>query len=98
MLTKPQDLPDNNRGDADPEVYLHRIGRTGRFGRVGVSISLISGRESHKMIRQIQDYFGVEMTSLPSHDWDNVEDVIKKVIKSSRASKDFRPAVNDVSM
>lgn len=95
MLTKGKDLPDNNRGGADPEVYLHRIGRTGRFGRVGVSISLISGPGSHRMIREIQEYFGVEMTSLPSHDWDNVEDIIKKVIKSSRASKDFRPVGND---
>jgi len=29
----------------DPAVYLHRIGRTGRIGKDGVAISLISGRE-----------------------------------------------------
>ncbi len=29
----------------DPAVYLHRIGRTGRIGKEGVAISLISGRE-----------------------------------------------------
>ncbi len=46
------------------------------------------------MIREIQEYFGVDMTSLPSDDWDQVEDIIKKVIKSSRAGKDFRPAAN----
>ena len=86
------DLPDDNRGNADPQVYLHRIGRTGRFGRVGVSISLVSGRKSHNMISQIQDYFDVNMTALPFNDWDKVEEIIKKVIKSSRASKDFRPA------
>ena len=84
------DLPDDNRGSADPQVYLHRIGRTGRFGRVGVSISLILGNRDQKMIRQISDYFGVQMTGLPYNDWDEVEDIIKKVIKSSRASKDFR--------
>jgi ATP-dependent RNA helicase DeaD len=29
----------------DPAVYLHRIGRTGRIGKDGVAISLVSGRE-----------------------------------------------------
>ena len=27
--------------EADPDTYLHRIGRTGRFGRRGVAINLI---------------------------------------------------------
>src|SRR5215470_6841682 len=29
----------------DPAVYLHRVGRTGRIGKKGTSINLISGRE-----------------------------------------------------
>ena len=29
----------------DPAVYLHRVGRTGRIGKRGVAISLVSGRE-----------------------------------------------------
>lgn len=42
------------------------------------------------MITQIQDYFGVKMTSLPNNDWDAVEETIKKVIKSSRAGTNFK--------
>lgn len=42
------------------------------------------------MLKEISDYFGVEMTSLPYDDWDNVEDTIKKVIKSSRAGSNFQ--------
>ncbi|KAL2048433.1 hypothetical protein N7G274_000345 [Stereocaulon virgatum] len=86
------DLPDDGRGHADPQTYLHRIGRTGRFGRVGVSISLITGPQSYQMIKEIADYFAVEMTSLPHDDWDKVETIIKKVIKSSRASADYNKA------
>ena len=93
------DLPDDNHGHADPQVYLHRIGRTGRFGRVGVSISLVHGPNARRMIHEISDYFQVDMTSLPFNDWDTVEEVIKKVIKNSRAGKDFRPAPhNDIDM
>ncbi len=33
----------------DPEVYIHRSGRTGRAGRSGVSISIIHSREQHKI-------------------------------------------------
>lgn len=93
-----QDLPDDGRGKADPQTYLHRIGRTGRFGRVGVSISLIHGPQSFQMIKQISDYFDVQMTSLPHDDWDQVETIIKKVIKSSRAGTNFKTAREDVTM
>lgn len=31
----------------DPEVYVHRAGRTGRIGRTGICVSLVSGGEEH---------------------------------------------------
>lgn len=42
------------------------------------------------MIKEISDYFGVDMRSLPYNDWDAVEDIIKQVIKSSRAGSNFQ--------
>ena len=36
-----------------PEVYVHRIGRTGRIGREGVAITLVDPREQ-RMLRQIE--------------------------------------------
>lgn len=59
---------------------------------MGVSISLITGPRSDHMIKEISDYFGVKMTSLPHDDWDEVETIIKKVIKSTRASADYNKA------
>jgi ATP-dependent RNA helicase DeaD len=41
----------------DPEVYVHRSGRTGRAGKSGVSISIIHGRENQK-IKQIEKMLG----------------------------------------
>ena len=38
---------------ASPEVYLHRIGRTGRAGREGVAITLAEARE-HRLLRAIE--------------------------------------------
>lgn len=39
----------------DPEYYVHRIGRTGRAGRTGVSYSFAFGRELYRL-REIQRY------------------------------------------
>ncbi|KAI4164374.1 MAG: hypothetical protein LQ342_002021 [Letrouitia transgressa] len=87
------DLPDlsGNPHRADNQTYLHRIGRTGRFGRVGVSISLISGNRDWRLLSEIQDYFNVRMIGLDTRDWDGVEESIKAVLKSNRAQANFRP-------
>lgn len=88
---------DHNR--ADTQTYLHRIGRTGRFGRVGVSISLISGGRDFNIMSEIEQYFGVRMQGLDTSDWDDVEEKIKAVLKSTRAQANYRPTVKgDVDM
>src|SRR5690606_33991583 len=35
----------------DPEVHVHRIGRTGRAGQKGVALSLVSKKEIYKLER-----------------------------------------------
>ena len=40
---------------ADPQVYVHRVGRTGRAGREGTAISLISSGQ-RKQLRKIARY------------------------------------------
>ncbi len=37
----------------DPEIYVHRSGRTGRAGKEGVSICIVHSREQHKL-RQVE--------------------------------------------
>ena len=39
----------------DPEVYVHRVGRTARAGKNGVAITLITPKEAYRL-RQIQRY------------------------------------------
>ncbi|KAI9730830.1 MAG: RNA helicase required for poly(A+) mRNA export [Cirrosporium novae-zelandiae] len=84
------DIPIGQRGEPDAQTYLHRIGRTGRFGRVGVSISFVHDKTSWMALKKIAEYFSVQITRLETDDWDNVEDTIKEVIKSSRAGQNFQ--------
>ena len=44
------------------------------------------------MVKEISEYFAVEMTSLPYDDWDSIEEIVKKVVKSSRAGANFTKA------
>lgn len=46
------------------ENYIHRIGRSGRFGRKGVAINLI-GPEEFEMKNQIEKYFATKIIPLP---------------------------------
>ena len=39
----------------DPEVHIHRVGRTGRAGRSGLALSLYLAAESHR-VTAIEDY------------------------------------------
>lgn len=46
------------------ENYIHRIGRSGRFGKRGIAINLISNHEAHYLL-EIQDYYQTQIEQLP---------------------------------
>jgi len=49
----------------DISTYLHRIGRSGRWGRKGMGLNLITERDVEKM-REIEQYYSTQITELPS--------------------------------
>ncbi|ABS26745.1 DEAD/DEAH box helicase [Anaeromyxobacter sp. Fw109-5] len=53
----------------DPAVFLHRVGRTGRIGKKGTSLSIVSGAEIHTLTA-LQKKFGIafEEKKLPTPD------------------------------
>lgn len=52
------DLPVDTNGQADCETYLHRIGRTGRFGKNGLAINMVDGNRSMNVLQVIERHFG----------------------------------------
>ena len=85
-----KDIPEDAQGNADPQTYLHRIGRTGRFGRVGVSISFVYDKKSFNALKGIADYYGIDLVHLSYEDWDETEAHVQRIIKSSRAGLNFK--------
>ncbi|VDN55698.1 unnamed protein product [Dracunculus medinensis] len=59
------DLP-NNR-----ELYIHRIGRSGRFGRKGVAINFVKS-DDIRILRDIEQYYATQIDEMPM----NVADLI----------------------
>jgi ATP-dependent RNA helicase DDX19/DBP5 len=81
------DIPELQNHHADPETYLHRVGRTGRFGRVGVAVTFISSQQQWEQLNEIQLALNTKVENLNRNDWDSVEETVKRAIKSSRAGK-----------
>ena len=48
----------------DVSTYLHRIGRSGRWGRKGMGINLITERDVPKL-REIEQYYSTQIKELP---------------------------------
>jgi len=67
------DLPVDVTGKADCETYLHRIGRTGRFGKHGLAINLVDGPKSMMVLRDIESHFGKDIIKLDAEDVDEIE-------------------------
>lgn len=48
----------------DPEVHVHRIGRTGRAGKKGIALSLFNNKETNSFA-QIEDYMSMTINDEP---------------------------------
>ncbi|WP_324824424.1 DEAD/DEAH box helicase [Sinanaerobacter sp. ZZT-01] len=59
---------------SDEEYYVHRIGRTGRAGKCGVSYSFVFGREIYKL-KDIQRYTKSEILPMKPPTISDVEEV-----------------------
>lgn len=49
----------------DPEVHVHRIGRTGRAGMEGLAVSLCTPQEMSRA-HLIEDYLGIRINWTPA--------------------------------
>jgi ATP-independent RNA helicase DbpA len=58
------DLVINYELPQQPEIYVHRIGRTGRAGKPGLSISLATSRERRRL-KEIEQLTGTSIERLP---------------------------------
>ncbi|KIL67551.1 hypothetical protein M378DRAFT_191576 [Amanita muscaria Koide BX008] len=81
------DLPLMNERDKsmddrpDIETYIHRIGRTGRFGRKGISINFVHDKKTWLQMEQIEMALGKRIIRIETNDLDEMEEKMKKALK-----------------
>ena len=57
---------------SDTAKYIHRIGRSGRFGRKGVAINFVTGGDAQFLVN-LREYYNTQIEELPmdlSHIYD----------------------------
>ena len=59
----------------DIETYIHRIGRTGRFGRRGISINFVHDKKTWLQMEQIEKALGRKIMRIETNDLDEMEAV-----------------------
>jgi ATP-dependent RNA helicase DeaD len=76
---------------SSPEMYVHRIGRTGRIGRSGVAITLAEPREQ-RLLRNIEAFtrHPIEIAAVPS-----VADLRARRLEATRADLHKRLVAGD---
>ena len=66
-------MPVEPTGKPDFETYLHRIGRTGRFGKSGIAVNFIDGQRSMAIMKKIEEHFGKKILLLETNTVDALE-------------------------
>jgi ATP-dependent RNA helicase DDX6/DHH1 len=71
------------------ETYLHRIGRSGRFGHYGLAINLINWNDRYSLY-QIEQELGTEIKPIPPV----IDESLYVVKEPSAVPKPFKTNVN----
>ena len=74
------DMPLTQSGEPDAETYLHRIGRTGRFGRKGISINFVHDQQSWRHMTGIEQALKCSITRVQTDDIDEVSSAPQQIL------------------
>jgi len=64
------DVPTSNQHgflNPDYENFLHRVGRTGRFGTDGLALTLMSQEIDEELVGLIATHYDIEIKELPNN-------------------------------
>merc|ERR1711862_994726 len=50
---------------SDSDLYLHRVGRAGRFGTKGLALTFVANDEDADVLKKVQERFEVNVGQMP---------------------------------
>ena len=72
------DVPQRNR-EADPDTYLHRIGRTGRFGSNGIALTIYDRDEDKNYLDNIFKHYDMASKVKELQGSDHLKTLLKEL-------------------
>uniref|UniRef100_A0A7S0YU80 RNA helicase n=1 Tax=Polytomella parva TaxID=51329 RepID=A0A7S0YU80_9CHLO len=76
------DLPTDAFGRPAMETYLHRIGRSGRFGRKGIAFNFIVDSKDVEIMNSITQYYQKHIEEINAGETERFEDMLEKYNQS----------------
>lgn len=69
----------DNRSMADPEIYLHRIGRTGRFGAQGLALTLYDRDIDEQHLNDIVKHYDMQSHMNQLQGAEHLQQLLKEI-------------------
>jgi ATP-dependent RNA helicase DDX19/DBP5 len=73
------DLPLDANSKPEPETYLHRIGRSGRFGRAGIAINFVDDDKSKRDLKYIEKHFQKDCKPFKEEDLEQLGKMLQAI-------------------
>ena len=73
----------------DFETYLHRVGRTGRYGDKGIALNIITDSRQKDMLDQIINYYQIKMTELGMDEVCSLDDYLKEITEYNKEKREI---------
>lgn len=80
---------DKTRKEVDVETYLHRVGRTGRFGDQGIALNFVNEVYERDMIATIQDFYKNDIKEISSSDLDNLNKILTEISQVNQEKREY---------
>jgi|UniRef100_A0AC35GUG1 ATP-dependent RNA helicase DDX19/DBP5 len=63
-------------GEPDYRTYLHRVGRCGRFGKLGIALNLVSSEKEYEIVTKFAEHFQHEIEDLDFSDTTHLDQLM----------------------
>jgi len=75
--------------EVDVETYLHRVGRTGRFGDQGIALNFVNEVYEKHMIDSIQDFYKNDIKEINSNDLDSLNKILTEISLVNQEKREY---------
>lgn len=73
---------------ADYETYLHRVGRTGRFGDQGIALNIVTNELQLSMLKQIISHYKIDMKEIASDDLNSLNQKLEEINQFNKEKRE----------